>query len=392
VIKKNQPVSFGEISLSADMSCGHDISRANGHDVKEPVDGRAWTLQESWLSARVLIYGEGPLRMKCLSGEKIDGYESSSSQLLSLVEDRYHFFPRKDNVPNGTRPEANVAIQSIIQSWHADRDMVKIWISLVQKFSKRALSEPNDKLRALSGIATEFHNMSRDDFYAGIWKSKMTEQLLWHQVGDDPPRGLPPSYRAPSWSWAAVEGNISFSVSASISISNNSGASKPTPVTIDSCSTTVANPIERFGEVVAGELVLSASARRMSLDEVQQRFEIYVEGTPNYFSDYIVLDGGATSSLFSLFRTGTSYNMSQDISRRLKAFWFLELTREEGPAGLVLDPTEDEKYRRIAYFRLGSQEKLQNQAIEYELGGGAHKQRRGWDWEDGLLVKTMAII
>jgi hypothetical protein len=327
-----------------------------------------------------------------LSGEKIDGYEFGSSQLLSLiVEDRNHFFPRKDNVPNGTRPEANVAIRSIIQSWNADRDTVKIWISLVEEFSKRALSEPNDKLRALSGIATEFHNMCRDDFYAGMWKSKMTEQLLWHQVGDDPPRGLPPSYRAPSWSWAAVEGNVSFSVSASVSFSNTD-APKPTLVTIDSCSTTVANPIERFGGVVAGELVLSAPARRMSLDEVQQRFDIYVEGTPNYFSDYIVLDGGPASSLFSLFRLGTSYNTSQEISRQLKVFWFLELTREEGPAGFVLDPREDGKYRRMAYFRLGSQEELKNQAIEYELGGGAHKRRREWDWEDGLLVRTMAII
>jgi Heterokaryon incompatibility protein (HET) len=271
LIKKNQSVSFGEISLCADMSCGHDISMANGHNVIEPITGRAWTLQESWLSARVLIYGEGPLRMKCLNGEKIDGYEFGRSQLYSfIIDDRFHFFPRKDNVPNGIRqgPNAIQSDQSMIK-WNTGRDMIKIWISLVGEYSKRKLSEPNDKLRALSGLATEFYNISHDDFYAGIWKTKMTEQLLWYQIDDDPPRGLPSSYRAPSWSWASVEGKVTFSVFGSISFASTYDAPKPTPVTIISCSTIVTNPIERFGEVVAGELVLSAPAKRMSSNEIQ---------------------------------------------------------------------------------------------------------------------------
>jgi hypothetical protein len=53
---------------------------------------------------------------------------------------------------------------------------------------------------------------------------------------------------------------------------------------------------------------------------------------------------------------------------------------------------ENGKYRRIAYFKLGSQEELENKAIEYELRGGAHKKPREWDWEDGLVVRTMTII
>jgi len=385
--------SFGKVALCADMSCGHDLSKMTGHDITEPITKRAWTLQESWLSARVLIYGEGPLRWKCLSGEKIDGYEPGSQfGLLSVIaENRQRFFPEKDNIPGNA--ESSSDLLSTVQSWRAgDHDIVRRWISLVETFSKRNLTKPEDKLPALSGIATEFHKISQDDFYAGLWKSRMIEQLLWHQVNDDPPRGLPPSYRAPSWSWAAVEGGVSFSVDAPPSLSFLTlgappDAPDPARLMIHGCTTTIAEPLQPFGRVVAGELVLSAPARQMSWDEVGQRFDVYVGSQPNYFSDYIVLDGGAASPLCA-----SSVEASQDISQRLQRFWFVELTRREGPAGLVLVTNEDGKYKRVAYFRLGSREEIGNDAIEYEVGGGARKRPRQWDWEDGLLVKTMTIV
>jgi hypothetical protein len=318
-------------------------------------------------------------------------------QLVTLLgEDRHRFFPQKDNIADGTRAVAGTAFQLVlsnIQSLPVEQKLVKTWKSLVEQFSKRKLTVPADKLPALSGIAAEFHKISHDDYYAGLWKSKMAEQLLWHHTGDDPPRGLPPAFRAPSWSWAAVEGEISFSVSASVSFSDGSSTTPQSDsVTIHSCSTTVAELIEPFGRVSTGELLLTAPARRMSWNEVKNGFDIHTGGTPSYFSDYIILDGGATSPLFPLFRADASLTMSQEISCRLQSFWFLELTREQGPAGLVVVASEDGSYKRMAYFRLGSQEALKNQAIEYELGGGACKKPREWDWEDGLLVRTMKII
>ena len=79
---------------------------------------------------------------------------------------------------------------------------------------------------------------------------------------------------------------------------------------------------------------------------------------------------------------------------QLQSLCDLELTTAEGPAGfmLVADGDDDAKHRRIAYFRLGSRESLSNQAIEYDLGGGAHNKPRGWDWEDELVIKTVAIV
>jgi hypothetical protein len=114
--------------------------------------------------------------------------------------------------------KANTAL-SAIHSWQAGRDLdlSQKLMSLVKSFSQRNLTMPDDKLPALSGIATEFCKVSRDDYNASLWKSNLAEQLLWHQIGENPRRGLPPAYRAPSWSWAAVDGRVSFSVSASIS-------------------------------------------------------------------------------------------------------------------------------------------------------------------------------
>jgi hypothetical protein len=395
-------VLFGMVSLCSDRSCGHDLSKAAGHNITLPIDGRAWTLQESWLSARLLIYGEGPLQWKCLSSAKIDGYEfDSTPQLLTQLEiqlgmGRHQFFPQRDNIADGTFRVRGITLQSVLSNTQLlpmEQNLIKIWKSLVENFSNRELTESADKLPALSGITAEFHRISHDDFYAGLWKSRMAEQLLWHHTSDDPPRGLPRGFRAPSWSWAAVDGAISFSVSASVSFSNDSSTiPKSDKVIVHGCTTTVVKPVEPFGEVDTGELLLSAPASQMSWEEVKCRFDIYVEGTPSNFTDYIILDGGAASPLFPLFRADMSLTMSQKTFCGPQSFWFLEMTRERGPAGLVLVASKGRSYRRVAYFRLGSREVLKNQAIEYDLGGGAHKKPRDWDWENSLSVRTMRIV
>lgn len=251
---QRQQTSFGTVFLCMDLSCGHDLSVLTGHNIIEPITERAWTLQESWLSARLLIYGEGPLQWKCLSRADIDGYKyASMPQLTTLLsEDRHRFFPRKEN---GSTSVAGTVFQPILsrfQSLSFEHKLTETWKNLVEEFSQRKLTVIHDKLPALSGIATEFHKISQDDFYAGLWKTAMVEQLLWHHAGDDPPRSLPASFRAPSWSWAAVEGKISFSVSASISISSGSTVAQTDKVTIHNCSTTVLNLIEPFGRVSGG--------------------------------------------------------------------------------------------------------------------------------------------
>jgi hypothetical protein len=76
----------------------------------------------------------------------------------------------------------------------------------------------SDKLPALSGIVSLIHQRSGDDYFAGIWGAHFIEDLLWRV--EDPKLDSyvlspktpfrPPTWRAPSWSFAAIEGVVKY--------------------------------------------------------------------------------------------------------------------------------------------------------------------------------------
>lgn len=106
------------------------------------------------------------------------------------------------------------------------------WRSLVQEYSKRSLTKGTDKLSAISGLAKlaveapqtqdpDVDNrgswadpppprLTADDYKAGLWKSTFISDLTWCAVKPGSAyRGSIP-YRAPSWSWASVDGPVRF--------------------------------------------------------------------------------------------------------------------------------------------------------------------------------------
>jgi len=60
-----------------------------------------------------------------------------------------------------------------------------------------------DRLPALAGLAKALAERTGDEYLAGIWKKGLIEGLLWYGEDD---LLLTPTYRAPSWSWASVDG------------------------------------------------------------------------------------------------------------------------------------------------------------------------------------------
>jgi hypothetical protein len=100
---------------------------------------------------------------------------------------------------------------------------------LVQIYTSQKLTRDNDKLPALSGLARSIAEYTGDTYCAGIWKSHIIMGLYW-EVKNYGPIPLcthpehtaqlptpqksevihPASYRAPSWSWASIDAEISF--------------------------------------------------------------------------------------------------------------------------------------------------------------------------------------
>ena len=82
----------------------------------------------------------------------------------------------------------------------------------------RRMTQSEDKFPAISGLAQRyragfirakaFFAEGREPMYAaGLWTCAMDSSLLWVTVSPGTTR--PQKYRAPSWSWAAVDGPIS---------------------------------------------------------------------------------------------------------------------------------------------------------------------------------------
>ncbi|KAI1095992.1 heterokaryon incompatibility protein-domain-containing protein [Rostrohypoxylon terebratum] len=103
---------------------------------------------------------------------------------------------------------------------HMRHNIYQHWINIIDKYSRCALSCRTDKLTAIAGIASRIQDVLRDvdDYVAGLWKSQLLWQLLWHRerprekkAGFDLSRHLEPSYDiAPSWSWASFDGPVRF--------------------------------------------------------------------------------------------------------------------------------------------------------------------------------------
>lgn len=68
------------------------------------------------------------------------------------------------------------------------------------------LTNPADKLVAISAIAHELQPFMNCRYLAGHWETGLVRQLAWTGTNDSQ---RTPTYRAPSWSWASVDAPIS---------------------------------------------------------------------------------------------------------------------------------------------------------------------------------------
>lgn len=72
----------------------------------------------------------------------------------------------------------------------------------------------DDKLIALSGLANDMQNCLNDRYLAGLWERNLANDMMWCiqecKQEDKSPSVRPTGYRAPSWSWAFVDGAIIY--------------------------------------------------------------------------------------------------------------------------------------------------------------------------------------
>ena len=168
---------------------------------------RAWTFQEAILSPRILYFSATEIAWECLTDcPSLDSISIIRRTIQSLA------LSYQNSLCNLSLSEhtINTTIPPLLSPTPppASHDYRKIWHEIVREYSKRELTYPEDKLPALAGIVSIIAQASSKSYVAGLWKEDLIHhpsELLWCRGFASIP--LPKlAYRAPSWSWASIEG------------------------------------------------------------------------------------------------------------------------------------------------------------------------------------------
>ncbi|KAF5575829.1 hypothetical protein FPCIR_12968 [Fusarium pseudocircinatum] len=204
----------------------------------EPLSDRGWALQERVLPYRSLLYTKEQMFFECS-----EGFRGEDGTVLDWRFVNVHDMP--DGQDQKKKPEDKEEEEDpkviLYQSWYS-----LLWI-----YGPRKLTEASDKLPAISGLASIFAQRLNDEYVVGLWRSKLLEGLVWQSLRCK----RVSEYRAPSWSWASMDGIPGLGVR-----SPYEEIAKVLDVKVELKGTNI------YGEVTSGKISIQAPMERLYLD------------------------------------------------------------------------------------------------------------------------------
>lgn len=206
----------GGFSLSLPPLSGQQLRR---RFFESEITKRAWVLQELTLSPRMLHFVEDHVFWEC---EHACGVP-----------------PNETDHRSGTlTPPPEETSAAIFRTARTMFSTQTAWLQLVQRYSEYRMTKPGDKLVAISGVVDvlqrhgeQEHGSGKLDYHCGVFTSDIEKSLLWFNPADKMlcediecchlERHLE---RAPSWSWASVDGRFCFSA---LNVQKNKNEDEP---------------------------------------------------------------------------------------------------------------------------------------------------------------------
>lgn len=148
------------------------------------LSSRGWILQERLLSPRIIHFFHSQLY-----------YESRYFNIVR-AEDRTPALSDPDKLREFVTKQENREGSTPFE-----------WFKIVERFSTCQLTQSGDKLIALAGLAKQFQRTSKQEYFAGVFADRAIKGLMWIANGESLLRRRG---RAPSWSWASVDGHIKY--------------------------------------------------------------------------------------------------------------------------------------------------------------------------------------
>ncbi|KAI9641959.1 hypothetical protein NHQ30_009828 [Ciborinia camelliae] len=153
-----------------------------------PLLSRAWVFQERQLAPRTLHFHPTEMAMEC------------KATLRCECTGLDKIFSNANKEPSDLND---------LEDW----EVFERWFDVVKEYAILSLSYANDRLVALSGIATVFQEHQKSAYLAGIWKNDLARGILWSVLQNKINREKKPTiftrrlrvepHFAPSWSWAS---------------------------------------------------------------------------------------------------------------------------------------------------------------------------------------------
>ncbi|KAF2809391.1 HET-domain-containing protein [Mytilinidion resinicola] len=347
---------------------GQKIWQTQLNDV--PLSRRAWFLQERLLSPRVVHFTKTQIFWECHTMSACESFPIALPKTL-----RHNRVNQLKSLALGATASAilpetlsKVVNGEFIGKFKMVKPLYAHWNSLVELYSLGGLTVLRDKLPALSGVADEMrHLLLEEDYAAGLWRKSLPRSLLWipkiHPGENKCYR--PREYRAPSWSWASIEGPVSFAwCSKTVFPSQSYGLVAVLRVYVDITKG------RETGEVSGGYV-------RMNVPVVDATWDLQAETGVSGLTTVTIRDRVGRNRQFLLPESSgeDALLFDEDIVQRppprelalAALFYTTDHQQVEGkvatannscPYGLVLESTESGKYRRIGVF-LSSQDRLQ---------------------------------
>ncbi|KAK3386525.1 heterokaryon incompatibility protein-domain-containing protein [Podospora didyma] len=201
---------------------------------------RGWILQERVLSRRILHFGSDQLFWECHEGTFAEnGYTVMRRGIRECgITDNDSRFSKL------TYSRALEATQPDRQQVLPPAEFTSLWKRLVTRYCALKLTRGEDKLPALSGLAAAFQARTEPEntYISGLWEKGLATYLAWSITTSEPAdvhrvfqghvdekgrdygsretdftfvhesqlSARPKAYRAPSFSWASIDGLIEF--------------------------------------------------------------------------------------------------------------------------------------------------------------------------------------
>ncbi|KAI5853654.1 HET-domain-containing protein [Durotheca rogersii] len=247
---------------------------------EEPLSTRAWTLQERLLSPRLVHYARDQMYFECetcLRSEDGFTFRDIFFGMKRLLQTQ--LIP---HAQHGLSPSSGLSFivgqdtggKSPGVRWQGG------WLSLIENYTMRHLTVSQDKLTALAGVARAIAEETGDRYFAGLWAKHFLEDLCWRTYPQEeiddrrdskitPKLGKllgtvrkPATYRAPSWSWASLDGPIRH-----IALSYSKLVAK-----LINCSTVPAGK-DPYGRVSGGKLGIQGPIYQVKPHELKRRWD-----------------------------------------------------------------------------------------------------------------------